>query len=184
MACTAFAPAPRAMSSIISSSIRWSLTGGESDWTMNTSRDRTLAPSWIYRLSLLNLETPTSSSGTPRSCAMSAASGRLELPEKKRTSPASMASVMVGSRYQNSGMQRHLRPEASLSDCPRGLPCYTAPRRPPDIFQGACHGLTSAAARPGDERPVTAATACPGAATTGDVGRGGGPPAAGAPQAL
>ena len=47
IACTALAPAPRAMSSIISSSIRWSLTGGESDWTMKTSRERTLAPSWM-----------------------------------------------------------------------------------------------------------------------------------------
>ena len=95
MAWTAFAPAPRAMSSIISSSIRWSLTGGESDCTMNTSRERTLAPSWMYRLSLLNLLTATPSSGTPSNWAMSAASGPFELPAKKRTSPGSIISTLI-----------------------------------------------------------------------------------------
>ncbi len=138
MAWTAFAPAPRAMSSIISSSIRWSFTGGESDCTMNTSRERTLAPSWMYRLSLLNLVTATPSSGTPSSWAMSAASGPFELPAKKRTSLGSIISaIMVGGRYQKSNIIG--RWISSMAESPTPAIADTSARRPPLIGALAAH---------------------------------------------
>ena len=49
------ADAPLAASSISSSSIRCSCTGGTSGWTMNTSASRQLASSCTPRQSLLNL---------------------------------------------------------------------------------------------------------------------------------
>ena len=41
-ACTCAAEAERVMSNIINNSIKWSFTGGVSDWMIKTLRERTL----------------------------------------------------------------------------------------------------------------------------------------------
>src|SRR6266699_616438 len=74
-AVTRAAEAPRAASSISSSSTRCSCTGAASGWIRNTSRSRQLDWSWTSRQSLANRRTVEGCSGTPRwpqiSCARS-----------------------------------------------------------------------------------------------------------------
>ena len=65
-AVTVVAEAPRAASSISSSSNRWSCTGGASVCTTYTSRRRQFARSWTCRQSLLNRVVRDGDSSTPR----------------------------------------------------------------------------------------------------------------------
>ena len=69
------AEAPRAASSISSSSMRCSWVGGTSGWTMNTSRWRQFAWSCACRQSLLNRVSSTELSSTPSDSQTAVAKG-------------------------------------------------------------------------------------------------------------
>ncbi len=75
-------------SHMISSSIRWSLAGGQVDWTMKVSWPRTFSPisTWISP----SEKRPTSAllKGRLRCSQIRRASGRLELPAKTLKSRA------------------------------------------------------------------------------------------------
>src|SRR5215470_10332921 len=81
-AVTRAADAPRAASSMSSSSTRCSWTGGLSGWMRNTSRSRQLDCSCASRQSLANRWSRTGSSGSPSSRQISAASSGWALPLK------------------------------------------------------------------------------------------------------
>ena len=74
------ADAPRAASSISSSSIRCSWTGGDSGWMMKTSASRQLALSWTLRQSLLNRAMAAWLSGLFRCLQIDFASSRVRVP--------------------------------------------------------------------------------------------------------
>src|SRR5215467_435405 len=76
------AEAPRAASSISSSSIRWCCTGGTSGCTMNTSASRQLASSCTPRQSLLNVDVVEGLSGIFRRLQIARASSGYALPLK------------------------------------------------------------------------------------------------------
>jgi hypothetical protein len=76
------AEAPRAASSISSSSTRCSCTGLTSGWMMKTSRSRQFACSCTSRQSLANRWISTGRSGTPRLLQISSASSGCALPLK------------------------------------------------------------------------------------------------------
>ena len=79
-AVTRAAEAPRAASSISSSSTRCSWTGADSGWMRNTSRSRQLDWSWASRQSLANRISRTGRSRSPRWVQISAASSGWALP--------------------------------------------------------------------------------------------------------
>ena len=76
------AEAPRAASSIRSSSIRCSWVGGTSGWMMNTSRRRQFSWSCACRQSLLNRVSSTELSSTLSDSHTALANGRWALPLK------------------------------------------------------------------------------------------------------
>src|SRR5215831_8996871 len=76
------AEAPRAASSISSSSIRWCCTGGTSACTMNTSASRQLASSCTPRQSLLKVDVVEGLSGIFRRLQIACASWGWALPLK------------------------------------------------------------------------------------------------------
>src|SRR5579875_1845148 len=79
---TRAADAPRAASIIISSSTRFSWTGGTSGWIRNTSRSRQLACSCTSRQSLANRRSRTGCRGVRRWAQISSASSGWALPPK------------------------------------------------------------------------------------------------------
>ena len=85
-AVTRRAEALRSASSVISSSMMWSLTGSVNDCTTKTSRSRTFSWIWTCRLSLEKREISSGLSARPRCAQISAASGRLLLQAKMRRS--------------------------------------------------------------------------------------------------
>src|SRR5215471_751427 len=76
------ADAPRAASSISSSSIRWCCTGGTSGCTMNTSASRQFASSCTPRQSLLNVDVVEGLTGIFKRLQIARASWACALPLK------------------------------------------------------------------------------------------------------
>ena len=73
-------------SSMTSSSIRLSLTGGQVGWMTKTSWPRTFSLIWTYISPSEKRETSASPSESWRCLAISSASGRFALPEKSFSS--------------------------------------------------------------------------------------------------
>ena len=69
-------------SSMTSSSIRWSFTGGQVGWMTKTSWPRTFSLIWTYTSPSEKRETSASPSESWSVLAISSASGRFALPEK------------------------------------------------------------------------------------------------------
>src|SRR5215831_11748180 len=122
-AVTRAAEAPRAASSMSSSSTRCSWTGGAKGWMRKTSRSRQLDCSCTSRQSLANRCSRTGSSGSPSSRQISAASSGWALPLKtaiSRTLIKAMASPPPGpGRPAARGLPRGL--PGSLRPVGRGL---------------------------------------------------------------
>ena len=103
------ADAPRAASSINSSSNRFSWTGGTSDWTMYTSRRRQFARSWTCRQSLLNLVVRVWHSSTPRIWHISSAKAGWAEPENTVISPVTGEPYLVRSALRTDRLWRFWR---------------------------------------------------------------------------
>src|SRR5262249_12223914 len=97
------AEAPRAASSISSSSIKWCCTGGTSGCRMNTSASRQLASSCTPRQSLLNVDVVEGLSGLFRRLQIARASSVCALPLK------TTILFMRGEHHTRANARRRLR---------------------------------------------------------------------------
>src|SRR5919201_5597128 len=94
------ADAPRAASSMSSSSTRCSCTGVTSGWIRKTSHSRQLARNCTCKQSLLNRPAFVGCNGTPRYAQISAASAGWALPLKIATSRNDLSCPSIGAWWR------------------------------------------------------------------------------------